>query len=128
MINNGGHTQNSVARGMHRQMLKHSVGGEGGHLGGLMQKFPNLPFLVISGSKLVLFHFLCVMMFKRSHFHPKPRVKSRIESPAMTCTMDNHVTVRQPSEKFLKVVKMAKKAKSVRTLHQNHDDLVNLIF
>lgn len=65
-------------------------------------------------------------MFKRSHFHPKPRVKGRIESPVVTCTMDNRVTVRQPSENFLKEVKMAKKTKSVRTLHQN--DLVNLIF
>jgi hypothetical protein len=36
-----------VSRGMHRQMPKHGVGGEGVPLGGLMKNFLNLSFLVI---------------------------------------------------------------------------------
>jgi hypothetical protein len=46
------------ARDTHRQMPRHSVGGEGVPLGGLMRNFLNLPFLVISWSKLILFDFL----------------------------------------------------------------------
>ena len=39
-------------------MLEHSVGGEGVPLDSLMKKISNLPFLVISQFKLVLFNFL----------------------------------------------------------------------
>ena len=43
-VDSDDYSTEEVARGTHRQMPKHSVGGEGVPLGGLMKNFPNLPF------------------------------------------------------------------------------------